>query len=100
HTRFSRDWSSDVCSSDLGETSTRIVQPYLVQAQQAMVEFPLTDPHGRIGGAIDREVAQSRQPEPAAEIGRGHWHEVGRVQLQIRSEERRVGEEGRSAAGR
>src|SRR5690606_1376408 len=28
HTRFSRDWSSDVCSSDLAETGATLVHPY------------------------------------------------------------------------
>src|SRR5690606_25585935 len=46
HTRFSRDWSSDVCSSDL-------MSPVLVVAPQA-------SPLGRI--SVQHEKAQVRKP--------------------------------------
>src|SRR5207302_6753081 len=73
HTRFSRDWSSDVCSSDLG---------YL----------------GAVGSAAWRRQSRSRRD------ARGH-RQGGRQRRalcrngqgqEIRSEERRVGKEGRT----
>src|SRR5690606_39395338 len=32
HTRFSRDWSSDVCSSDLGTRTFTMIKPDAVEA--------------------------------------------------------------------
>src|SRR5690606_40144304 len=66
HTRFSRDWSSDVCSSDL----------------KGIVEKPF---FLRLDGAEREEKA--RRPGQ----GRHHHEERGK-----RSEERRVGKECRS----
>src|SRR5207302_8319127 len=69
HTRFSRDWSSDVCSSDLYRERilTQIYQPDFVCFEKIIVELKavsiLTDEH--------------------------------RAQLLNRSEERRVGKECR-----
>src|SRR5688572_33128973 len=68
HTRFDCDWSSDVCSSDLGRGQ-----------KQKRRELPGQDPAHR----LRRSGQQSRQPR----AGRGA---VGR------SEERRVGKECRS----
>src|SRR5687768_17766320 len=75
HTRCSRDWSSDVCSSDL-------------------VTGPATDLHSGIyGGAV---------MNPATALARllASLHDAqGRVAVPgfyDRSEERRVGKEGRS----
>src|SRR5690606_39784132 len=45
HTRFSRDWSSDVCSSDL--------DPYAVYARRILGLFPL-EPLLRDPGAAER----------------------------------------------
>src|SRR3712207_7937246 len=82
HTRYWRDWSSDVCSSDLG----------LLERRHRLLER-------RLGG------------RDCGGIGRAHLLEVGlglverllrrldverRHALQLRSEERRVGKECRS----
>src|SRR3712207_7577408 len=82
HTRYWRDWSSDVCSSDLG-----------------------------LGLSICRELAElmGGKVEAASELGRGSSFTVklplprvaGQVLAQsdaptVRSEERRVGKECRS----
>src|SRR5690606_39287225 len=40
HTRFSRDWSSDVCSSDLAATARPAANPPAVQATMQLVEQP------------------------------------------------------------
>src|SRR5690606_41781918 len=75
HTRFSRDWSSDVCSSDLNTPTPR--QP--------------------------REAVQTAErPGSSRQAPRRHHHhmpsrqEQGCYYCQPRSEERRVGKEGRA----
>src|SRR5690606_40576767 len=77
HTRFSRDWSSDVCSSDLGKNL-----PFLAD--------PVRTVYGLLLGC--------RIPP-----GVYYIHIVGGGQVEthaprLRSEERRVGKEGRSPA--
>src|SRR5690606_39317695 len=71
HTRFSRDWSSDVCSSDL---------PIPPRSRRVAFRWPRCRPcrsAGRTPAAPPRSRAFVRPPEE-------------------RSEERRVGKEGRS----
>src|SRR5690606_39542550 len=80
HTRFSRDWSSDVCSSDLS-TGFLMVLGFVSENGEMdrtdiadYVTANLVDPTSRVQG-------------------------VGTVQVfgaQYRSEERRVGKEGRA----
>src|SRR5690606_40061077 len=80
HTRFSRDWSSDVCSSDLVSATARrgIGVPLLEMSLSCWVlQEPLED-----------LVVFARSPQ---------WVPWGRcAERLLRSEERRVGEEGRS----
>src|SRR5262249_58958140 len=97
HTRLVSDWSSDVCSSDLcfgllgpngaGKTTT-------VEIQEALQDFH--------GGGLPRSVGAEQAEALAAadaQIEPVHGgHAI--VVLDQRSEERRVGEECRSAAGR
>src|SRR5690606_39561360 len=42
HTRFSRDWSSDVCSSDLGPTPSTSVVLNTMEKDSTMSSDPLT----------------------------------------------------------
>src|SRR5207302_5092309 len=86
HTRFSRDWSSDVCSSDLNKLVSlfniirRPERPPVIQT---------------LGGGqqLDREDAFDIRDDLAKFYGRRHAH--GNVILLAagswRSEERRVG---------
>src|SRR5690606_40551577 len=83
HTRFSRDWSSDVCSSDL----------------------KTVDPPPEIAARIRREqaaVAAAREADdPRTDFTETFMRPLqgrvsGRFGNQRRSEERRVGKEGRS----
>src|SRR3712207_7169977 len=84
HTRYWRDWSSDVCSSDLGiygrvalYVAATVVRPDLVEALLASGALPaVEDLWGR--NAI-HHLATSHEPARA-----------------LRSEERRVGKECRS----
>src|SRR5205085_9458280 len=95
HTRFDCDWSSDVCSSDLDRGAygelVRLCQPLVYAAALEKL---------RDGGEAQElaheafvrawyKLAQLR--EPAAFVG---W-----VRQIARTEERRVGKEGRSRGG-
>src|SRR5690606_39616862 len=77
HTRFSRDWSSDVCSSDLGRRAGRGEHP-----------------DGAGGGVAVRQPAVAHATQPLAQRTRRTQPSV-RTQSS-RSEERRVGKECRS----
>src|SRR5690606_39381174 len=86
HTRFSRDWSSDVCSSDLeeGGRAGPPRRPAPLRAQGGDVAVGHVEPdHARTG--VDAGATKAAlQQQPA----------VGVVPL-ARAEERRVGEEGK-----
>src|SRR5690606_39851353 len=80
HTRFSRDWSSDVCSSDLwGQAIAGLVPLAAVVAENGGVTF------FHSGSTLNKiyGVPASSLPE---------W----RRRMQVRSEERRVGKECRN----
>src|SRR5690606_40196679 len=84
HTRFSRDWSSDVCSSDLKDTHTTGSQAALVGGTTTYIEM----------------MAPSRNEDLMA--GYRNWTALAEgnsacdYSFHIRSEERRVGKEWRS----
>src|SRR3989475_4766774 len=80
HTRFDCDWSSDVCSSDLG-----------VQGREALRSL---EPCGAALGSI-HPLQTIADPERAPERLRGAWAAVEGMPA-ARSEERRVGKECRS----
>src|SRR5690606_39990398 len=87
HTRFSRDWSSDVCSSDLSDCKQKSI-PFI---------FSALDPTSNVAGmrlqppartpiaaalslalatlAAASAVAQPTPSEPAAQIGRASCRE-------------------------
>src|SRR3712207_8240780 len=75
HTRYWRDWSSDVCSSDLGEEMDRILGLELGADDYVTKPFSAAELAARLRAVLRRAEA----PEPAA----------------TRSEERRVGKERR-----
>src|SRR5690606_40289467 len=99
HTRFSRDWSSDVCSSDLSET-------YL--------DFGRLPRRIVIGGDNDRPelladtcraaqvlVHEATYTQPAATAARDQFgHSTAAQVAAFRSEERRVGKEGSQRGAR
>src|SRR5690606_40641537 len=83
HTRFSRDWSSDVCSSDLPSSEVPPVPPPsgppgTQEAQWNSLLKTLTP---------DLKQVLTQKKPGAGEIG---------ALFKKRSEERRVGKEGRS----
>src|SRR5207245_5607618 len=89
HTRCYRDWSSDVCSSDLisrCKAEHKLHDCFLRAGEQA--DYSITKDHNgyRQEGL---HVAQ-------AFIHKGYRWSSARGYLRSRSEERRVGKEGRS----
>src|SRR5690606_40121143 len=84
HTRFSRDWSSDVCSSDLAQCD--IATGILGNADDAAG-------HGALELVAGGEIGRVR-----AAIAHGHAEALARAEHHVgtelagRSEERRVGE--------
>src|SRR3712207_7624074 len=81
HTRYWRDWSSDVCSSDLGSPSGNRILDVLTSLGGVIPS---------IGDPFNREIALT--PGTTYEDTTTDWG----GSLQIRSEERRVGKECRS----
>src|SRR5690606_39752380 len=90
HTRFSRDWSSDVCSSDLFAPRLDIVHLEAVALQVAerhadMVEFAAGENVGGDGAVLrvllaeDLVVLLGRTGDGMVELGRASCRE--RVQL-------------------
>src|SRR5205809_4704189 len=82
HTRCSRDWSSDVCSSDLPDWRMGCREPW----SAALPELP-----PQSGGISGRQVTE-RAPYSRCRTCRGPASENSGA----RSEERRVGKECRS----
>src|SRR5690606_40046527 len=86
HTRFSRDWSSDVCSSDLDDGSVTLDDQCQALGRKAAFAQTLAGlPETlRSEAGIEKRLARFRIAEDFL-ADRDH-----------RSEERRVGKEGRS----
>src|SRR2546422_8605729 len=80
HTRCSRDWSSDVCSSDLLVTEAR--------------DDPLDPGLALAGGAARGDDVETLLRLPPQGID--HLRRILQIDIDDRSEERRVGEECRS----
>src|SRR5207253_8567011 len=86
HTRWPRDWSSDVCSSDLSPLARRLAERTGMPLVPD-VGYPTPGSFGSWGGDRGLPVITYEFPLAATEIlMRDH----------VRSEERRVGKEGRS----
>src|SRR5690606_39310474 len=78
HTRFSRDWSSDVCSSDLPEVSTHL------ELGGSLPLLTLVD-HGKLDAALVVKPFFALPPELK-------WVPLLQEPFKVvRSEERRVG---------
>src|SRR5690606_41198499 len=93
HTRFSRDWSSDVCSSDLDGIALSADGKTIYATAQDMGEHPLF--------AVD--VASGEATRVVAEGSIGSFSIAGPSNVftrASRSEERRVGKECRSRGSR
>src|SRR5690606_40152819 len=89
HTRFSRDWSSDVCSSDLGPTDSPNPEPTLDTTTQGQVIEEEPQDKGSVpntGHPLHR-LCQSGTNLSDSSLD---------SEALLRSEERRVGKECRS----
>src|SRR5207253_4537395 len=94
HTRWPRDWSSDVCSSDLNCFCLSALDEFY-QPNEGRTENVRSRPVGTRGG---REEGWG----PCACPGRTTMHEglwMPRQMRYLRSEERRVGKEWRARWG-
>src|SRR5690606_40189256 len=94
--RFSRDWSSDVCSSDLGSLHGRL-EGLEVLSQLVWGEARLAD--GRVDDAglvaAELDLTGLERPHYAADVrADGAGLRVGQQAAGARSEERRVGKGG------
>src|SRR5205814_6945036 len=93
HTRCLSDWSSDVCSSDLRVIHVDVMDGHFVPPitmGPQMVQALSDHVHGA-GGWLDVHLMIER-PEQHVEA----FAKAGADSINIRSEERRVGKEGRS----
>src|SRR5699024_11322941 len=90
HTRSKRDWSSDVCSSDLVK---------FISASEPQYTF--SSPECRHSTLYMEKRAVEGEPTVFSETfeftANGEWHNL---KPEDRSEERRVGKEGRGEVGR
>src|SRR5690606_41094477 len=93
HTRFSRDWSSDVCSSDL-YYRTGGISTYIIRLIEALERLDSVNRYTVFHSRKARESLVTRF-ERAALWTPSH-HRIERV----RSEERRVGKASRHGDGR
>src|SRR5690606_39483136 len=96
-TRFSRDWSSDVCSSDL--LKHVIERIAFAEERNGLTNTPAQKFSARINGLFDDMTDEGKRNYVENYLYREELSELegdareARVQ---RSEERRVGKEGRS----
>src|SRR5690606_40893018 len=94
HTRFSRDWSSDVCSSDLVQrmhdaATLEVVRHRLAETR---IVVPVIE-HPCPGKEVDVAIAVLVEHFGAARDIE-HHRERADVAAYLRSEERREGQEG------
>src|SRR5690606_39771577 len=99
HTRFSRDWSSDVCSSDLlgflVENRTNTVPAVLAHDGEAVALGMLLDHFADIA----QTGARTHQFDALVEALLGDAAQAFGPFRHVRSEERRVGRGGRVWTG-
>src|SRR5690606_40246691 len=78
HTRFSRDWSSDVCSSDLACILGGDLVPVIEEAGELRVGPDVTE---ESGGGLIRRPRSSRTPHGrgVGAAGRNETGQIGRA---------------------
>src|SRR5439155_5046096 len=96
-TRWPRDWSSDVCSSDLGQASDMEIQANEILRLRARINDMLAEYTGQERERIVRDTDRDLYMTAEQAVQYGLADEVlGAEQRVPRSEERRVGKEGRA----
>src|SRR5690606_40652534 len=98
HTRFSRDWSSDVCSSDLRVPGVDLVQRVLELGGGDVTVYLLGGRPG-VAEAAARAV-ERRYGTRVLGAHHGYFASDEETAAVVRSEERRVGEGGRGGGSR
>src|SRR5689334_23789032 len=88
HTRWNCDWSSDVCSSDLGDAALR--------RRPIDEERAAADAGGLWLEEVEHELRRDRRIDCAAAAAQHVAARFGGHGIGRRSEERRVGKEGRA----
>src|SRR5690606_39691222 len=86
HTRFSRDWSSDVCSSDLAANGKESITIGDVLSHSAGVPF-MTPPYKAVDVVVDEKLAVQALADlvPSWRPGRFRvYHEIGRASCRER----------------
>src|SRR5206468_5964645 len=96
HTRSDRDWSSDVCSSDLFTPGVNIIVGPNASGKTNLLEAILVLARGSSYRVRDAELVQYEEPWARLDA---HDDAGLRTVKIVRSEERRVGE-GRRSGGR
>src|SRR5699024_11362290 len=95
--RSKRDWSSDVCSSDLLTSEKAIAKNMWAELMEAAhseeEEMNFSAPGGVVKKIVDPETGMLATSD--CEISRATYFEKGTEPTQYRSEERRVGKEER-----
>src|SRR5206468_9215985 len=97
HTRSDRDWSSDVCSSDLERGAHHL---RLTAEAVGVLDAAALDVAGQDVAALEQAVDRGGDADLsglAAQLGDARVERLGRA---LRSEERRVGKEGRYRGSR
>src|SRR5690606_41095112 len=92
HTRFSRDWSSDVCSSDLRDFEKRIVKVTKMELPGEAVQFKMA-PIERLQEL--KRIAKKKNTAKKAGV-MVLFYPAENLETHLRSEERRVGKECKS----
>src|SRR5207253_3658245 len=98
HTRWPRDWSSDVCSSDLSMIRLLAFTGAVLLAEGGFTPARAQDPDD-----LKRGVARISLMNGEVSVRRGDTSDwvAGVINAPLlRSEERRVGKEGRVGCGR
>src|SRR5690606_39908076 len=96
HTRFSRDWSSDVCSSDLASTvSPNPMVGAVILHDGIIIGEGYTSPYGGSHAEVNA-IQDAYQKLGKAEARNRFCKSTMYVSLEPRSEERRVGKESRA----
>src|SRR5207253_7287732 len=99
-TSWPRDWSSDVCSSDLDVAVTNALEEDLPDCTQNLVAGKMSVPVVDLLEVV--EIAEDERhlvPEAAGSVELAAEPVVERAPIEKRSEERRVGKEGRQWRG-
>src|SRR5690606_40807050 len=100
HTGFSRDWSSDVCSSDLKHGRSAVASQAEVESMATITVTHVSGDKFRVG-VREHELYVDQVQRDAEEAGPTPTELfVASLAACVRSEERRVGKEGAAPWGR